>query len=595
MKNEHLERILRLMFVCGGLGLVVTSALILLTGWSDGLLLGVVALVKGKPPLPHWLGILHSIAAQGLVAGALLAGFGSLMGMKWKPAIPLIADKTVILSATVLVSSALWLPSALFEHSAIIDGERYWWLFDDAMISMRYGRNLAHGIGLVWNPGERVEGYSNLLWTLYMALVHLMPIPDSATSLIVLLTNVLIGLATIPILYAIVQLLGGGTLPTVATLLAFALSTDYMIWALSGIETCLLTFAVLFGTYRVLQDARTGRVKLSTCLLIGTISLIRADAIILAALLYAEYWVVSRNKNQVLYYTAIALLIPAASELFRILYYGDVLPNTAYLKAMYWDDRLFAGLEYVKNFGRTYSVLIASAVVGAFLVRGLYFRLVLAASALYVAYVAYIGGDAFDNFRFMIPVLPLLMALGFLGIHRLHLYAAPRLALTAACLLMIPASLPGLTAYNPDPRYIGNVEMGLILRQNTRPDSKVADFWAGTVLYYSERYAVDLLGKSDRHIAHMPVVSTGMRAGHNKFDFEYSLGMLKPDFVIANFKIPVSDEEMLRVSTGDWAGTGQLYFNSTFREHCLPYPVFPETWRSIFRCDWAFQARRVSE
>jgi hypothetical protein len=37
------------------------------------------------------------------------------------------------------------------------------------MISMRYAANLAAGAGLVWNPGERVEGYTNFLWTLLMA------------------------------------------------------------------------------------------------------------------------------------------------------------------------------------------------------------------------------------------------------------------------------------------------------------------------------------------------------------------------------------------------------------------------------------------
>ena len=40
---------------------------------------------------------------------------------------------------------------------------------DDAFISFRYAANLVAGHGLVWNPGERVEGYSNFLWTLLMA------------------------------------------------------------------------------------------------------------------------------------------------------------------------------------------------------------------------------------------------------------------------------------------------------------------------------------------------------------------------------------------------------------------------------------------
>ena len=57
-----------------------------------------------------------------------------------------------------------------------IGGTRYYILFDDAMISMRYAYNLAHGNGLVWNVGERVQGFTNPLWVLYMAGLHLLPL-----------------------------------------------------------------------------------------------------------------------------------------------------------------------------------------------------------------------------------------------------------------------------------------------------------------------------------------------------------------------------------------------------------------------------------
>ena len=35
---------------------------------------------------------------------------------------------------------------------------------DDALITLRYAERLLDGHGLTWNDGERVEGYSNLLW-----------------------------------------------------------------------------------------------------------------------------------------------------------------------------------------------------------------------------------------------------------------------------------------------------------------------------------------------------------------------------------------------------------------------------------------------
>src|SRR5262245_49795700 len=47
--------------------------------------------------------------------------------------------------------------------------QRTWFLGDDAFISFRYARNLSDGSGLVWNPDERVEGYTNFSWVLLLA------------------------------------------------------------------------------------------------------------------------------------------------------------------------------------------------------------------------------------------------------------------------------------------------------------------------------------------------------------------------------------------------------------------------------------------
>src|SRR4029453_8880455 len=43
---------------------------------------------------------------------------------------------------------------------------------DDAYISWRYADNFARGLGLVWNAGEYVEGYTNFLWTVILAIPH---------------------------------------------------------------------------------------------------------------------------------------------------------------------------------------------------------------------------------------------------------------------------------------------------------------------------------------------------------------------------------------------------------------------------------------
>jgi hypothetical protein len=48
----------------------------------------------------------------------------------------------------------------------------YPFIIDDAFISFRYSENLVRGHGLVFNPGERVEGYTNFLWVMVMAGVY---------------------------------------------------------------------------------------------------------------------------------------------------------------------------------------------------------------------------------------------------------------------------------------------------------------------------------------------------------------------------------------------------------------------------------------
>ncbi len=78
----------------------------------------------------------------------------------------------------------------IYQTSFILNGERYFSLFDDAMVAMRYARNLADGYGLVWNPGgERVEGVTTPLWTFYMAFWHLVGLPESKISLAIQLTS----------------------------------------------------------------------------------------------------------------------------------------------------------------------------------------------------------------------------------------------------------------------------------------------------------------------------------------------------------------------------------------------------------------------
>jgi hypothetical protein len=70
---------------------------------------------------------------------------------------------------------------------------------------------------------------------------------------------------------------------------------------------------------------------------------------------------------------------------------------------------------------------------------------------------------------------------------------------------------------------------GLYLREHTAPDTVVALHWAGIAAYFSERPAVDVLGKSDRHIARLEV--DRFLPGHSKWDWDYVLHVQRPDVI----------------------------------------------------------------
>jgi hypothetical protein len=80
--------------------------------------------------------------------------------------------------------------------------------------------------------------------------------------------------------------------------------------------------------------------------------------------------------------------------------------------------------------------------------------------------------------------------------------------------------------------------IGLYVREITTADATVAVVSAGAIPYFSERYSIDLLGKIDKVIARMEPTGTkdlvdfiDFQPGHVKWDYDYSIGELKPDVI----------------------------------------------------------------
>jgi len=74
--------------------------------------------------------------------------------------------------------------------------------------------------------------------------------------------------------------------------------------------------------------------------------------------------------------------------------------------------------------------------------------------------------------------------------------------------------------------------LGVALRESTAPTASIAVVWAGIIPYFARRPAVDLLGRSDAIIARTPSHAGGFLPGHTKWDYEYSIGRLRPDLIV---------------------------------------------------------------
>ena len=117
---------------------------------------------------------------------------------------------------------------------------------DDAYITLSYARNLVAGEGLVFNPGERVEGYTNFLWLLILSLPHIVSIDALATA------RALCCLSAVGI-FVLTLLVGRHQAPhapfhhRILSLLLLAACGAFAFWATSGMETMLFTLFITGG------------------------------------------------------------------------------------------------------------------------------------------------------------------------------------------------------------------------------------------------------------------------------------------------------------------------------------------------------------
>lgn len=496
----------------------------------------------------------------------------------------------LIVVAYVLYAAAfIWTTSAVVEQSSYVpETRRYFVLFDDMMISMRYAKNLANGDGLVWNPGgPRVEGFTNPLWVGYMALWHLVGIPTPTISAAIQVSGALFMALTLAVVWRIAARLSVNRWAGVIAVLFTAFYLPLNTWSLQGTEVSILTLLTALAVLCTLRALEARRFSTAAYVLLGIGTLVRVDmAVTLGAL--ASFLFLADREHRGRHALAAPLILGAflaPQFAFRRWYYGEWLPNTYYLKMEGYPalDRIRHGLEIAARFFTRVGVLPFGVFVFR---RGREVLLPAWVFAGQMLYNVYVGGDAWEHYgganRYVSIAMPLLFVLLALTLTTVYEWlvalaggddtrtvemggfgnpplqdepqrdartVSPRGALwgvgiLAAALFLTVNYTYGTGAWEElfllkPSLYAGEnrakVEQALLLDALTTEDATVALAGAGIVPYFTDRPYIDLLGKTDPVIAHLPMdraIIPELKPGHMKWDYAYSIGELQPDVVL---------------------------------------------------------------
>ncbi len=285
-----------------------------------------------------------------------------------------------------------------------IDGVTYFLLDDDPMISMRYGRNLANGIGLVYNEGERVEGFTNPLFTFLSAGLHLLPVSAPTLPLFMQLVSLLLSAGTMLVLTRFWGDSPQGRFAGLAAAIFYIALPSHSYYAHSGFEVYMVIFILIFALERI------ERLALPTAFVVGLLPLTHATSLPMWAVLVIGILVITERplKSRVAL-AALAVAPFVGYEVFRIAYYHEFLPNTYWLKA--GAGSLSQGVHYAVGWLRSIWPLALLGTYAVFAAPGRKMILTAAVLVVHLASVVALGGDIFPQFRFLFPCSVLLAGL----------------------------------------------------------------------------------------------------------------------------------------------------------------------------------------
>ncbi len=475
---------------------------------------------------------------------------------------------------------------------------------DDAYITLHYAQNILNGHGPVWNPGERVEGYTNFLFLMLISALGFLGMEDLLLAAQLISFAAYAGIIVLLFRYFKAHLKDDKAQPYYARpafVIPFCLAlsnVSLIAWSYGALETVLFAFFVLAGCLCVMrtweQKTRQSGWLLLASLLFALATMTRPDGMIffLASFGFVAWHGWKSGKKEFFlrcFQLGLPLtLIVVAHLLWRHAYYGEWVPNTyiaknygiPQLKLLHTGSIYLSGVLLLAPF-----LLLFTTGLSLHALRRNYLppqgRYLFALIGFFAAYILYIGGDFMFYARFFVPVFCLCFVLLFWEFRAVESISHKT---TGVCALMLLfASLIQVCYYDKSAeRYIEIDDAGNLTYKPTQlgfrkhpPDigsitgEVVAGYaraqWkegalialnpAGALPYFAPGFRyIDMLGLMDKRIAwRKPDLRKEAMApyqdciAHLKGDGAYVLSR-RPDYIILGMTSGVPEDTFLFLS-----------------------------------------------
>lgn len=292
------------------------------------------------------------------------------------------------------------------------------WICDDAYITLRTADNFVNGYGLTWNVTERVQAYTHPLWMLLLSFFYFFTRNAFLTPIILSIALSFVAM------YILIKYIANDKLTVMLLFFLMIYSKSFIDYTTSGLENP-LSYILLITCYYLFFSVDSKKRLLLMSLLSSMAILNRFDL----ALLFIPplIYVIFNTKHKKIIHLVYGFLPLAGWFLFSLIYYGFLLPNTAYAKlnaGIPQSDYFEKGFQYfinsLQNDPLTLMVILLAFVISIYnILKVKDFKYIAPASSiiLYNIYILYIGGDFMSGRFFSVPFALALIIIAYYKIE----------------------------------------------------------------------------------------------------------------------------------------------------------------------------------